>query len=146
MTRKSWNVYMTLRLDQRSHGKAERSWIETASPDIVFTLGFNLMFSTLGTGWHEFHISWVANQRLPGGLDPVWIGLDRPRIGPTFLCMLQLGCSVTKQGGQGGQAASGQLGCFPAWPYNSVSLAVWQLWQLGCATVAAWLLDCLTAW
>ena len=29
-----------------------------------------------------------------------------------------------------------------AWPYNSVSLAVW---QLGCATVTAWLLDCLTA-
>ena len=51
---------------------------------------------------------------------------------PTFLCMLKLRCSVTRKGRQGGQAASGQLGCLA--------------WQLGCATVAAWLLDCLAAW
>ena len=51
---------------------------------------------------------------------------------PTFLCMLKLRCSVTRKGRQGGQAASGQLGCLAR--------------QLGCATVAAWLLDCLAAW
>ena len=40
---------------------------------------------------------WIG---LDPGLDP---GLDRPgpRIEPTFLCMLQLGCSVTRKGQQG---------------------------------------------
>ena len=58
-----WNVYMSLCIDQRSHGKAERSGIETARPAIVFTLGFNLTLSTLGTGWHEFQISWINNRK-----------------------------------------------------------------------------------
>ena len=54
--------------------------------------------------------SQVFNTEVHGagcGLDRVWIGLDPgldrpgPRIGPTFLCMLQLGCSVTRKGQQG---------------------------------------------
>ena len=75
------------------------------------------------------------------GLVVVWIGLDpgldrpRPRIGPTFLCMLHLGCSVTRKGRQGEQAASGQLGCLTAWMCNSCSLTAW---QRGLATHAAW--------
>ena len=50
------------------------------------------------------------------GLDRVWIGLDpgldqpRPRIGPAFLCMLHLGCSMTGKGRQGEQ-----LDCLKAW-------------------------------
>ena len=106
-----WNVYMSLCIDQRSHGKAQRSGIETARPAIVFTLGFNLTLSTLGTGWHEFQISWIVNQQLEARKETkqsqvlrrrytelvvvwigsgsvwirVWIGLGpRPRIGPTF--------------------------------------------------------------
>ena len=89
----------------------------------------------------------------------VWIGLglglDRPRIGPTFLSMLQRGCIVTRKGRQGGPVlttvsvwqfdslaawmcnscslAAGlldslvarQLGCLTAWPYNSCSLTAW---------------------
>ena len=43
---------------------AERSGLETARPAIVFTLGFNLTLSTLGTGRHEFQISWIVNQQL----------------------------------------------------------------------------------
>ena len=71
----------------------------------------------------------------------VWIGLEfDPHFCVCVCCSLDI---VTGKGRQGGQAASGQLGCVAAWPYNSVSLAVW---QLGCATFAAWLLDCLTAW
>ena len=97
---------------------AERSGIETARPTIVFTLGFNLTLSTLGTGRHEFQISWIVNQQLEERKETkqsqvltrrytelvvVWIGLDpgldrpRPRIGPTFLCMLHLGCSLTRK-------------------------------------------------
>ena len=60
----TWMVYMSLCLDQRSHGKAERSGIETARPAIAFTLGFNLTLSTLGTGWRELQISWIVNQQL----------------------------------------------------------------------------------
>ena len=47
-----------------------------------------------------------------------------------FLCMLKLRCSVTRKWRQGGQAASGQLGCLPAWMCNSCSLAVSQLGSL----------------
>ena len=70
------------------------------------------------------------------GLDRVWIGLDpgldrpRPRIEPTFLRMLQLGCSVQ------------QVDSLAAW---QPGLATVSAWQLGCATVAAWLLDSLVA-
>ena len=42
----------------------ERSGIETARPAIMFTLGFNLTLSSLGTGRHEFQISWIVNQQL----------------------------------------------------------------------------------
>ena len=49
---------------------AERSGIETARPAIVFTLGFNLTLSTLGTGRHEFQISWIVNQQLEEGRKP----------------------------------------------------------------------------
>ena len=49
---------MSLWLDQRSHGQAERSRIETARPAIGFRL------STLATGWHEIQISWIVNQQL----------------------------------------------------------------------------------
>ena len=68
---------------------AEGSGIETARPATVFTLGFNLTLSTLGTGRHEFQISWIVNQHLEErkeikqsqvltrrytGLVVVWIG------------------------------------------------------------------------
>lgn len=66
-------------------------------------------------------------------LDRAWIGLgpglDRSRSGPALFCVLQFGCSVTRKGRRGGQAASGQLHCLSA-----------------CATVAAWLPDFLPAW
>ena len=62
------------------------------------------------------------------GVDRVWVGLDpgldRPRSGPTCLCMLQLGCSMTRKGRQGVQAASVQLGCLAAWPYNINSVSI----------------------
>ena len=64
------------------------------------------------------------------GVDRVWIGLDRPRRGPTFLCMLQL---MARKGRQGVQAASGQLGCLAAsvsaWQFDSLDAQ-----QLGCWT------------
>ena len=130
---------------------AERSGIETARPAIVFTLGFNLTLNTLGTGRHEFQISWIVNQQLDTeihgagcGLDRVWIGLDpgldrpRPRIGPTFLCMLHRGCSVTRKGRQGEQAASGQLGSLDLQQLQLDCLTAWQRGlatrQLGCLT------------
>ena len=69
------------------------------------------------------------------GVDRVWIGLDRPRSGSTFLCLLQLGCSMARKGRSGVHAASGQLGCLAA------SVSAWQLdsldaqqLQLGCWT------------
>ena len=91
------------------------------------------------------------------GLDRVWIGLglDRPRSGPTCLCMLQLGCSMTRKGRQGAQAASVQLGCLAGWPCNlqqcqlcsltawmrnSCSLAAWQLGSVAFQQFVAWLL------
>ena len=76
------------------------------------------------------------------GLDRVWIGLDpgldRPGSGPTCLCMLQLGCSMTRKGRQGVQAASVQLGrpalqlaTVSAWQFDSLDA---QQLQLGCWT------------
>ena len=144
-------VYMSLCIDQRSHGKAERSGIETARPAIVFTLGFNLTLSTLGTGWHEFQISWIVNQQLEPRKETkqsqvlrrrytelvvvwigsgsvwirVWIGLGpRPRIGPTFLRKLQLGCSVTRKGRQGEQ-----LDCMKAWQSGFTAVCCLAAWQ-----------------
>ena len=74
------------------------------------------------------------------GVDRVWIGLDRPRSGPTFLCMLRLGCSTARKARHGVQAASGQLGCLAAsvsaWQFDSLDA---QQFQLGCWT--AWLLS-----
>ena len=67
------------------------------------------------------------------GLDRVWIGLDpgldRPRSGPTCLCMLQLGCSMTRKGRQGAQAASVQLGCLTAWQRGFSTVCCLAAWQ-----------------
>ena len=94
-----------------------------------------------------------------GGLDRVWIGLDpgldRPRSGPTCLCMLQLGCSVTREGPKGVQAASVQLGCLAGWPYNLQQCQLGSLtaWMHNSCSLAAGLLSrvtlqlgSLTAW
>ena len=77
------------------------------------------------------------------GLDP---GLDRPRSGPTCLCMLQLGCV---------QAGGVQLGCLAGWPYNLQQCQLGSLaaWMHNCCSLAAGLLSSvalqlgsLTAW
>ena len=110
----------------------------------------------------KFHGSWINSLKKEGnqtitsinteihgagcGLDRVWIGLDpgldrpRPRIGPAFLCMLHLGCSVTRKGRQGEQAASGQLGSLDV---QQLQLDCLTAWQRGLATRQ---LGCLTAW
>ena len=86
------------------------------------------------------------------GLDRVWIGLDpgldRPGSGPTCLCMLQLGCSMTRKGRQGVQAASVQLGCLAGWPCNLQLCQLGSLtaWMRNSCSLAAGLLDCLAAW
>ena len=102
------------------------------------------------------------------GLDRVWIGLDpgldRPRSGPTCLCMLQLGCSLTRKDGKvrrqqvyslaAWQAGLIQLTTVSAWQFDSLDA---QQLQLGCWTAgllssvalrqsAAWKLDSLAAW
>ena len=85
------------------------------------------------------------------GLDRVWIGLDpgldRPRSGLTCLCMLQLGCSMTRKGRQGVQSASVQLGCLAGWPYNLQKCQLGSLtaWMCNSCSLAAGLLDCLAA-
>ena len=71
----------------------------------------------------------------------VWIG---PEVGSHALCMVQLGWSMTRTATT--RMCRQQVCSLAAWQAglttcNSVSLAVW---QLGCATVAPWLLDCLT--
>ena len=78
------------------------------------------------------------------GLDP---GLDRHRSGLTCLCMLQLGCSMTRKGRQGVQAASVQLGCLAGWPYNLQQCQLGSLtaWMCNSCSLAAGLLDCLAA-
>ena len=154
MTRKSWNVYMTLRRDQRSHGKAERSWTETARPTIVFTLGFNLIFGTLGTGWHELRISWVANHlqerketkqsqvftRVGCGLARVWIGLE---LDPSFCVCCSLDAvwqdkedKVGRQQVDSLAASQPGLTTVSAWQSDSLDvqqlqLGFWTAWQLG---------------
>ena len=82
------------------------------------------------------------------GLDRVWIGLDpgldRPRV-DSHVCVC---CSLDAAWQEKDDKVCRQQVCsLAAWQAglttcNSVSLAVW---QLGCATVAAWLLDCLAA-
>ena len=175
-------VYMSLWLDQRSHGKVERSI--PARPGIVFTLRIQL---DCKHSCYRWQLTWVPklmdceprvwrkerNQTITSfntelvvvwigagcGLDRVWIGLDPgldlPRSGPTCVCMLQLGCSMTRKGRQGVQAASVQLGCLPGWPCNlqqcqlcsltawmrnSCSLAAWQLGSVALQQFVAWLL------
>ena len=174
-------VYMSLWLDQRSHGKVERSI--SARPGIVFTLRIQLegkqalllpltwvpklmdceprvwrkeRNQTITSSNTELVVVWIG---AGCGLDRVWIGLDpgldRPRSGPTCLCMLQLGCSMTRKGRQGVQAASVQLGCLAGWPCNlqqcqlcsltawmrnSCSLAAWQLGSVALRKFVAWLL------
>ena len=85
-----------------------------------------------------------------GGLDRVWIGLDpgldRPRSGPTCLCVLQLGCSMTRKGPQGAQAASVQLGCLAGWLYNlqQCQLSSLTAWMHNSCSLAAGLLSSVT--
>lgn len=52
--------------------------------------------------------SWLCLHRVWIGRGP---GLDRARLGPTSLRMLQVGCNAARKGRQGGKAAAGQLGC-----------------------------------
>ena len=158
-------VYMSLWLDQRSHGKAERSI--PARPPIVFTLRIQLDCKHSWYRWHEFQSWWIANQEFEerketkrsqvptrsrmwsrSGLVVVWIGSGsvwiRVWIGPEVdphVCV----CSMTRKGRQGVQAASVQLGCLAGGLQHATvsalqfdSLDAQQL-QLGCWT--AWLLS-----
>ena len=63
----------------------------------------------------------------------VWIGsgsgAGSEEVGWHFLCMLPLGCSMIRKGRQGVQAASGQLGCLAAWPYNSLLVGCLARWM-----------------
>ena len=86
------------------------------------------------------------------GLDRVWIGLDpgldrpRPRIGPTFLCMLHLGCSVTRKRTTrwaGSKWTAWLLDSLAAWLSNTCSLAAW---QLDCLAAQLYNKCSLTAW
>ena len=86
-------------------------------------------------------VVWIG---LDPSLDP---GLDRPKSGLTCLCMLQLGCSMTRKGRQGVQAASVQLGRLAGWPYNLQQCQLDSLtaWMCNSCSLAAGLLDCLAA-
>ena len=164
---------MTLRRDQRSHGKAERSWTETASPDIVHTwiqLDFEHSWSRLT--WAPNFMGCEPTPSRKEGNQTItsfhtgWLwsgsGLDPPRIGPKFLCMLQLGCSVTRRTRWAGSKWTAwlllslalqqcQLGSLTAWMCNSCSLASGLLdslvaRQLGWLTVWPYNGCSLTAW
>ena len=97
----------------------------------------------------ELDVVWVGTG-CGCGLDRVWIGLDpgldRPRRGLTCLCMLQLGCSMTRKGWQGVQAASVQLGCLAGWPYNLQQCQLGSLtaWMCNSCSLAAGLLSSVT--
>ena len=97
----------------------------------------------------ELDVVWVG-AGCGCGLDRVWIGLDpgldRPRSGLTCLCMLQLGCSMTRKGRQGVQAASVQLGCSAGWPYNLQQCQLGSLtaWMCNSCSLAAGLLSSVT--
>ena len=67
---------------------------------------------------------WIGSGSVWIGLDP---GLDRPRIGPTFLCMLRRGPIVTRKGRQGGPG----LTTVSVWQFDSLDV---QQLQLGCWT------------
>ena len=126
--------------------------------------------------WHEFQSWWIVNQEFEAskdtkqsqdfnteldvvwvgagcgcGLDRVWIGLDpgldRPRSGPTCLCMLQLGCSMTRpRTTKFHQAASVQLGCLAGWPYNLQQCQLLSAWQFDSLDAQQLQLGCWTAW
>ena len=124
-------IYMNLWLNQRSCGDMHR-WHELRIKNLK--KGKKLVVVWIGAGC---------------GLDP---GLDRPRSKPIYLKLLQLGCSMTKKGRQGGQAASVQLGRLAlcqacnliAWMLNSCSLAAWQLASETLPQFIAWLLSIAT--
>ena len=115
--------------------------------DGLWTKSLNQTITSFNT---ELDVVWVG-AGCGCGLDRVWIGLDpgldRPRSGLTCLCMLQLGCSMTRKGRQGVQAASVQLGCLAGWPYNLQQCQLGSLtaWMCNSCSLAAGLLDCLAA-
>ena len=160
-------VYMSLWLGQRSHGKVERSI--PAGPAIVFTLRIQFDCKDSCYRWHEFQSQWSANQEFEErketkqsqvltqtwlwvwigvgcGLDRVWIGLDpgldRPRSGPTCLWCCSLDAAWQEKDDK---VCRQQVYSLAAWQAGLTTCNSVSVWQLGCATVAAWLLDCLTA-
>ena len=162
-------VYMSLWLGQRSHGKVERSI--PARPAIVFTLRIQFDCKDSCYRWHEFQSQWSANHEFEerkqtkqsqvltqswlwsgSELVVVWIGSGsvwiRVWIGPEVNLHVCVCCSLDAAWqDKDDKVCRQQVYSLAAWQAglttcNSVSFAVW---QLGCATVAAWLLDCLTA-
>ena len=95
-----------------------RSWMWSGSELVVFVV------------WIGSGSVWIR----------VWIG---PEVDPTCLCMLQLGCSMTRKGRQGVQAASVQLGCLAGWPYNLQQCQLGSLtaWMCNSCSLAAGLLS-----
>ena len=113
--------------------------------------------------WHEFQSWWIANQEFEerketsqsqvlSELVVVWIGSGSvwirlwigPEVGPHVCACCSLDAAWQEKDDK---VCRQQVYSLAAWQaglttYNRVSLAVW---QLGHATVAAWLLDFLTA-
>ena len=151
-------VYMSLWLDQR--WRRDLFQIDQLQ---CSHFGFNLTVSTFGTDDTSSKVNglWIEERKetkqsqvltrnwLWSGseLVVVWIGLDpgldRPRSGPTCLCMLQLACSITRKGPQGVQAASVQLGCLAGWLYNLQQCQLGSLtaWMHNSCSLAAGLLS-----
>ena len=158
-------LYMSLWLGQRSHGKAERSSYSVHTSDSTWLYSWYR--------WPEFQSWWIVNQEFEARKETkqsqvltrswmwsgselvvvvVWIGSGsvwiRVWIGPEVDSHVCVCCSLDAAWQEKDDKVCRQQVCsLAAWQAglttcNSVSLAVW---QLGCATVAAWLLDCLAA-
>ena len=145
---------MSLWLDQRSHGKAERSGRETAKPAIVFTFQIQLDCENSWYRWHEFQSQWKEleerketkqSQALTqswlwsgSGLDP---GLDRKKWAHIFCVCCRLDAVWQEKDDK---VCRQQVDSLAAWQPGLTTVSAWR--RLGCATVAAWLLDCLASW
>ena len=144
---------------------------------VVFRLRIQLDCKHSWYCWHDIQSWWIVNQEFEARKETkqsqvltrswmwsgselvvvvVWIGSGsvwiRVWIGPevdSHVCvyMLQLGCSMTRKGRQGVQAASVQLGCLAGWPYNLQQCQLGSLtaWMCNSCSFAAGLLDCLAA-
>ena len=146
-------------LDQRSHGKAERSGTEVPNfMDCESTAWSKEGNQTITSLYTDIHGAGCGLDRVWIGLDP---GLDRPgpRIEPTFLCILQLGCAcgkkrTTRWRQQVDTLAAWQPGLATASAWQLDSLVAWEklqfdslkAWLNNTCSLAAWQLDCLAAW